>query len=166
MKAGHGNEVLISANHPSADLSSMTSSFNELPQMGGMAAPPSWNIDDELPNNNTHWRDYHVEMSHNLPKARATKLQPAIRNVLDSSVTPLVKRATSQDLQRARTIVQNALAESSKLNALRLAQPLRNMYGVKPGVSSSSQVGNSTTNKDVTPTAPKSQHKLLRLQPS
>lgn len=69
-------------------------------------------------------------------KARSKPIlirEPKPRSVLEYSVTPLLKRATTQDLAAARAIVKNALAQASKLNKARLASPLRNKFKLKPG---------------------------------
>lgn len=62
-----------------------------------------------------------------------SKRQTAPRNASTSSVAPLVKAASPSALQKARAIVEKALAESAKLNAARLAKPMRNNYSLKPG---------------------------------
>jgi hypothetical protein len=59
--------------------------------------------------------------------------QSAWANGSDPSVTPLLSNSTATDLQKARLIVDQAIAESSKLNKARLANPLRNNYELKPG---------------------------------
>ena len=48
-------------------------------------------------------------------------------------VAPLLKRATPEALERARTIVKNAIAESAKRNAARYKNPGRNQYRLRPG---------------------------------
>ncbi|KAL8363406.1 hypothetical protein RB601_009262 [Gaeumannomyces tritici] len=47
--------------------------------------------------------------------------------------TPLLRNATSADLERARKLVEEALQRSAELNAARLASPARNSYKLKPG---------------------------------
>lgn len=47
--------------------------------------------------------------------------------------SPLATNATASDIAEAREIVEKALDESAKRNALRLANPLRNNYNLKPG---------------------------------
>ena len=54
-------------------------------------------------------------------------------NGTDATTTPLIKNATLSDLERARQVVEEALAESAKRNAARLANPARNQYGLAPG---------------------------------
>ncbi|KAI4674684.1 uncharacterized protein J4E84_010554 [Alternaria hordeiaustralica] len=55
------------------------------------------------------------------------------RTMSGSDVTPLLTNASLSDLAKARIIVENAIAESSKLNQARLLSPMRNNYGLKPG---------------------------------
>ena len=55
------------------------------------------------------------------------------RAISEDTRTPLYKRAAPADIQAARDIVRRAKSESSKLNKARLANPLRNKYGLKPG---------------------------------
>ncbi|OIW23390.1 pectin lyase-like protein [Coniochaeta ligniaria NRRL 30616] len=80
-------------------------------------------------------------------RAPASALLPTRRqqsvwgNASEPAATPLLSNATATDLQRARGIVQKAIAESSKLNKARLGNPLRNNYGLKPGTD----VGQSRT---------------------
>lgn len=64
-------------------------------------------------------------------------------NMSDPIITPLIKNATSEDLEKALKIVEDAISQSSLLNEARLANPLRNKYSLKPntviGSSSSSE---------------------------
>jgi hypothetical protein len=93
----------------------------------------------------------------NVRSVRSRDQRPQVsRNIPEHIVTPLLKRATAQDLQAARTIVKNALAESSKLNKARVASPLRNNYGLKPGTEVGAgrvpgAAGSAATNQDVPP---------------
>lgn len=82
------------------------------------------------------------------------KRTPVARKISDDRITPLWKRASSQDLDNARLVVQDALNQSSKLNQERMAKPLRNIYGLRPGTivgQSTAQSPNITVNSDVTP---------------
>ncbi|KAL0932540.1 LysM domain-containing protein [Colletotrichum truncatum] len=56
---------------------------------------------------------------------------------------PLLKVASSGDLERARDIVATAIAASAKLNKARLTSPLRNQYKLKPGAV----IGKTTVDK-------------------
>jgi hypothetical protein len=51
----------------------------------------------------------------------------------DVTSTPLLRNATSSDLSRAQQIVEEAIANSTRLNAARYANPARNQYKLKPG---------------------------------
>jgi hypothetical protein len=68
-----------------------------------------------------------------LPRSLPENIAPQPRSIPEHNVTPLLKRTTAKDLQAARDIVKKALADSSKLNKARVAHPLRNKYGLKPG---------------------------------
>lgn len=78
------------------------------------------------------------------------------RKISDDRITPLLKRASPLDLESARLVVQSALNQSSKLNQARLAKPLRNIYGLRPGTTVGQGTApstniNITTNSDVSP---------------
>lgn len=51
------------------------------------------------------------------------------------SITPLAMNATSSSVEKARIIVEDAIKESTRLNAIRLAALLRNNYALKPGTA-------------------------------
>ena len=55
------------------------------------------------------------------------------RHIPQSDVAPLAKRVAAADLSRAQNIVSTAVADSARRNGLRLARPLRNIYGLQPG---------------------------------
>ena len=74
-----------------------------------------------------------LSLNMTLPRSLPEDIDPEPRSILEHNVTPLLKRATAQDLQVARDILKKALAESSKLNKARVAEPLRNNYGLRPG---------------------------------
>jgi hypothetical protein len=79
---------------------------------------------------------------------------PVERRISNDRITPLLKRASPADLKSARLVVQTALDQSSKLNKARLAKPLRNIYGLRPGTivgQSTIPSRNITTNRDVSP---------------
>lgn len=87
-------------------------------------------------------------------EVKQNKRASVVRRILDDRITPLWKRASPQDLDNARLVVQSALAQSSKLNQARLAKPLRNVYGLRPGTmvgQSTAPSPNITFNSDVTP---------------
>ncbi|KAK3903195.1 hypothetical protein C8A05DRAFT_33061, partial [Staphylotrichum tortipilum] len=48
-------------------------------------------------------------------------------------VTPLLNTASETDIEKARSIVKQAIAESAKRNKARFENPMRNMYRLKPG---------------------------------
>ncbi|KAL7624109.1 hypothetical protein AAE478_005666 [Parahypoxylon ruwenzoriense] len=65
------------------------------------------------------------------PKYR--RVIPAQNGYTDSTVAPLVKNATLSDIEAARKIVEDAIAESGDRNRARLAHMARNQYRLKPG---------------------------------
>jgi hypothetical protein len=56
-----------------------------------------------------------------------------VTNSTDPTSTPLVRNATESDLERARRIVEDALAEAARRNEDRQNNPARNVYGLRPG---------------------------------
>lgn len=58
-----------------------------------------------------------------------------LRDISDPAITPLFKKATPQDLERARSIVEDAIAESSKMNTARLANPMHSQRTPGPGTA-------------------------------
>jgi hypothetical protein len=66
------------------------------------------------------------------PAAKSKRLL-AVPNDTDPTIMPLAKSATLDDLERARKIVDDAVAESAKRNQARHANPARNVYRLKPG---------------------------------
>jgi hypothetical protein len=87
-------------------------------------------------------------------KVEQNKQTLVARRISDDRITPLLKRASPLDLESARLVVQSALDQSSKLNKARLAKPLRNIYGLRPGTivgQSTTPSTNITTNSDVSP---------------
>lgn len=76
--------------------------------------------------------------------------------ITNDRITPLIKRASPLDLESARLVVESALNQSSKLNQARLAKPLRNIYGLRPGTTVGQSTApstniNITINNDVSP---------------
>jgi hypothetical protein len=176
IKSGHGTEYLVPANDSWVNWSDLTGSTMHMLGMNGTDQKFRWDDYDEEEEEDEDWsedededededevQEIREEPKLNLKEEPVTwtKHQPAlgklnlnVRTISDSNITPLLKRATSQQLQDARTVVEQALAESSKLNQARLAKPLRNTYGLRPGtVVGGSIVPNATTNpnQDVTP---------------
>lgn len=150
IRSGQGNELLVPASEsfvPWSDLGGMAM------QMSGMQTGVKlrWDANDEMGGDE---EDYEQIVEHQLNtiheisnKKQVIKRQLAYRSTSDPTMTPLLKRASLNDIQTARGIVQDAITKSSKLNEVRLANPMRNTYGLKPktGVGSSSvQGGNST----------------------
>ncbi|KAK1979523.1 pectate lyase superfamily protein-domain-containing protein [Colletotrichum cereale] len=120
MRAGHSRLVEY-----------IPAEFNESfvttePALGGMTTPgmraassADLNINGTTPEQPKHKALAAATKRQNLPSGNATK--------------PLLKEASSRDLERARGIVATAITASAKLNKARLASPLRNQYRLKPG---------------------------------
>jgi len=176
IKSGHGTEFLVPANVSWVNWSGLMGSTMHMPEMNGTDQQFRFDFDDydeeeEEEEEEEEDKDDQSEDEEAVKEARHepelketvtwTKRQPVlgkakVRSISDSNITPLLKRATSQQLQDARTVVEQALVESSKLNQARLAKPLRNTYGLKPGTVVGGSIvpaGNATThpNQDVTP---------------
>jgi len=62
-------------------------------------------------------------------------------DLLHPAVALLAKRATAEELEQARQIVANAIAEAGRLHEARYQRPARNSYRLKPGTV----IGNGTT---------------------
>ncbi|KAF6824052.1 LysM domain-containing protein [Colletotrichum plurivorum] len=122
VKAGRAREVAISSNDSS--LASTDASGMGM-GMGDLFEHVRWagDVYDEDSDEDA------VEPAH---QEKATSAgQPVLRSVSHSTITHLLKRAEAQDIAQARRVVKDAIAKSSKLNAARLAKPLRNSYGKK-----------------------------------
>ncbi|KAI1452083.1 glycoside hydrolase family 55 protein [Annulohypoxylon moriforme] len=144
VSVGHVSETIVHANDsfvPWDDLGGMA-----MQGMPGMDMKFRWDLDEDVLEEDDDW----VEPQ----KKSVTKRQPVLnfRSISDPTITPLLKRASAQDLENARSIVEDAITKSSKLNAARLANPLRNSYGLKPGtvigasgVTAQGLVGNTTS---------------------
>jgi hypothetical protein len=111
--------------------------------------PYRWDLEDRKAE-----EEARLSLNTTLPRSLPENVNPEPRSILERNVTPLIKRATAQDLQAARNIVKKALAKSSKLNKARVATPLRNKFGLRPGtkVDGGSTTGDSrlvSINQDV-----------------
>lgn len=142
IKAGYGEEIGIPAHEWIEDRGNQTDGLFD------------WDYDeenefeDELEAANTD------DFKHRDTPMDSTQHPPILRSIHERKFTPLLKRATIQTLQDAQAIVESATAESSELNLARLARPLRNTYGLKPGTivgGNSVSADNVTTNQNVGP---------------
>ncbi|KAE9372961.1 glycoside hydrolase family 55 protein [Stipitochalara longipes BDJ] len=134
VQAGLGTRHVVHANLSYISMSDLTGRTMPMPPMD---RPYRWDREDimsaadaGLGHMNTTVRS---ETANWKAKPIRTPVSLPSRGIPEQVVTPLLKRATAQDLQAARTIVKNAIAESSKLNEARVAAPLRNQYSLKPG---------------------------------
>lgn len=175
IKSGHGTEFLVPANDSWVNWSDLTGSTMHMPEMNGTGQQFRFDFDD--------YDDYDEEEEEEVKEARHepelketvtwTKRRPVlgkakVRSISDANITLLLKRATSQQLQDARTVVEQALVESSKLNQAHLTKPLRNTYGLKPGTvvgeASSQKEMPQRTRTKMSHLSCKSPTKSLRLQ--
>lgn len=133
IKLGHGTEDIIFADE---------------------SAYGSWADEDDDGDESADWglqQDFEINNG-SYAETAVPKTPHEIRSIPEHKTTPLLKRATSQDLADAREIVANATAEAGRLNKLRLAKPLRNTYGLKPGTTvegSAISAANVTANQGV-----------------
>lgn len=89
-----------------------------------------WDLEDRMAEKGAR-----LNTNMTLPRSLPEDIDPEPRGILEHNVTPLLKRATAQDLQAARNIVKKALAESSKLNKACVSERLRNKYGLRLNVN-------------------------------
>ena len=159
IRAGEGRESVVHANASYVSWSDMTGQTMHMPRMERYGR---WDLEDAMENamkDNAKLGHPNGTVRAEADKAGSVQTRdPGPRSISEHNVTPLLKRATAQDLQAARTIVNNALAESSKLNEARVAAPLRNSYGLKPGTvvgvpgaGGDDDDGSASINQDVPP---------------
>lgn len=143
---GHVRSGLISEQvvvaYPN-DTSSMAMGHMTGGPLGGMPLQFRWDeSEDEFEGEYPEDEDEDVEHvqlrkdEETPPPLDPIKRQPlplVLRNTSDPTITPLLKSASLQDVDVARSIVEEAIAKSSELNAARLASPVRNQYGLRPG---------------------------------
>jgi hypothetical protein len=159
--AGEGTQSIVHTNSTYASMSDVTGQTMHMPRM---VRPYRWDREDreDLEDAEEDARLGYLNMTirseaDNVRSVRSRDQGPQVpRSIPEHIVTPLLKRATAQDLQAARTIVKNALAESSKLNKARVASPLRNNYGLKPGTEVGAgrvpgAAGSAATNQEDVP---------------
>lgn len=134
VQQGLAREHLVHANHTDA-----VSHDDELPSAShhhdavspvGLGARWDQNINNvQIVGNTT------TAVAHEPEHRRVASLFPFWRrnSTIDESVPPRLQNVSSTELERARAIVREAIAESGRLNKARLANPLRNNYELKPG---------------------------------
>ncbi|KAK1911450.1 hypothetical protein P3342_012751 [Pyrenophora teres f. teres] len=124
LKLGHATEHLVHANE------SDSSELGSMADMTGTAAPMSWLGMDR------RWLDDEDDEDEDFQSTNANKRQSTPQNSTESFLVPaapLLKNASMTDIEKARKLVEQAITESSKRNAARLLNPLRNQYRLKPG---------------------------------
>jgi hypothetical protein len=148
IKAGHGTEDVIRAHEYAADMGNQTDVDFDWDYD---VEENDYEGDDEI----TEFEDLQHRSTQKMPTDQPLPQPlPNLRSIYERNFTPLLKRATPQDIQDAQAIVESAMVESGKLNMARLAKPLRNTYGLKPGTvvgGSTVTVASSMTNQDVIP---------------
>lgn len=154
IKAGYGTEYIVPANDSVVNWSDLTGQTMHMP---GMNERFRWDVDDDSEDEDLDAGDgdeSDVNEVRFTEGSASTKPHLEPRSIPEDTITPLLKRANSEDLQNARAIVKNAISQSSKLNKARLAMPARNTYGLNPGTVLASgrvRTGNDTTNQDIPP---------------
>ena len=124
LKLGHATEHIIHANE------SESSDFGSMADLTGTVAPMSWMGMEK------RWLDDDDDEDEDFQSINAKKRQSTSQNSTESfpvPAAPLLKNASMTDIEKARKVVEQAIAESSKRNAARLLNPLRNQYRLKPG---------------------------------
>ncbi|KAK1991996.1 pectin lyase-like protein [Colletotrichum falcatum] len=143
VEAGRATQITLFANDSTLAWSDMDDTGMVMPSFSGESR---WNADEDDDGNEL--TGFSAQQTRYEPEKKSGANQPTTtRRASNSRITPILKRAGSQDIVRARRIVQDAIAESSKLNAARLAKPRRNTYGWKSqGTATAGRfsVGNST----------------------
>ncbi|KAK0103224.1 hypothetical protein ONS95_005259 [Cadophora gregata] len=109
-----------------------------MPQVSGMNNMP-W-MDFATAGEDADWNadDYHAlpDVVPDVPRADPNKLKRALGNSSlpsNTTSTPRFSNATSSDLDKARKLVEEAIAKATRLNAARYANPARNQYKLMPG---------------------------------
>ncbi|ORY10357.1 hypothetical protein BCR34DRAFT_588693 [Clohesyomyces aquaticus] len=143
IKQDCANQFLVPANDSEA--------YYSTADMKGSTVPMSWmgmnrwtdgDLDTEDDTENVHTpyagnagnagnRTIHYESPFH--KATPIKRQAVPNLRFDPPIAPLLKNSSVADIEKARSIVRKAIAESSKENQARLLNPLRNNYKLKPG---------------------------------
>lgn len=100
----------------------------------------------KFPSNNVHYVLHTLLPTDSIESKAMAKRENEARR-MEYTITPLLKRATTQDVQAARAIVKKALAQSSRLNHARVAAPLHNRYRLMPGTVAGGKVSTSDSNK-------------------
>lgn len=142
VEAGRATQITVSANDSTLAWTDMEGTGMGMP---GLFGESLWNDDED--EDDDELASFSVHQTRHEPEKKSGTSQPATSRASNSTITLLLKRAESQDIVRARRIVQDAIAESSKLNAARLAKPRRNTYGRKSRATVTAErfaVGNST----------------------
>lgn len=98
----------------------------------GMGLQPRWET-DSLQNFEPEEEDDDMEDGERDDDATEAKAAPGSHVADPLSMAPLARRATPSALERARAVVQQAIAESARRNEARYQNPLRNQHRLRPG---------------------------------
>ncbi|KAH9845616.1 glycoside hydrolase family 55 protein [Teratosphaeria destructans] len=115
---GYGSAHIILANGSAATSSARSGSA--MPHMGSM---DDICLDERTCDGDEIARKPEAVAKRHLPR-------PGLRSVPQASSRPLLEQATTEDLREAYNIIDDAVAEASRRNAARLAQPLPNRHQV------------------------------------
>ncbi|KAF2271266.1 pectin lyase-like protein [Westerdykella ornata] len=140
IEAGLGHETVVPAN----DTATWTglAGFTTMPELG-LNSSLRWQ-DDDLERREEHRQSRGHGHGHGHGHALGERFS---KKASHPSITPLLKRATDQDISSARKIVKDAILKSSRLNKARLAQSRRNHRGPNAGSKANRiATGNSTSN--------------------
>lgn len=138
LEAGHGTEYVVPANDSYAYWGAVSEAIPA--ELQTLDRRFRWDMEDDEAVDLSK-RVYATKRSRAPPayKKRSPKTKrpapPAAtpRSVSNAVVRPLLKRAGAGDVANAQAVVDKAKAESARINGARLARPLRNAYGLRPG---------------------------------
>ncbi|KAF6837096.1 exo-beta-D-glucanase [Colletotrichum musicola] len=144
MRAGKAGRV----HHISAD-------FNESSAAAwpGFAGTAGMNIINNGSSPTSHRPEATRQQENRASPAAIIKRQ---NSTMAGDAKPLLKVAASGDLQKARSIVEAAIAASAKLNKARMESPLRNQYKLQPGtvIGGTTAKGRRRSRRDDSPPPP------------
>ncbi|KAI0814551.1 glycoside hydrolase family 55 protein [Xylaria sp. FL0064] len=133
---GHGTEIIVPANDSVVSSHPAMTGLNmpDIPFGDGLSFDEhqntAYNQTELIENARDHVNDSQLGSEEKLVATRQAELESRFKS---AHITPLLKKASAQDVAHAETIVDTAINKSSQLNKAHLASPLRNKYGLKPG---------------------------------
>lgn len=156
VRTGQASESVVAANDSFVyvSMSDLTGTAYPMTHMGSTGLKSRWDLDESASEDSAGPNSTLGNMQAPRPKpepAPLSKHVPGPRSAPKPRITPRLKAASAADLERARSIVEQAIAESSKLNKARLENPLRNQYRLKPGTV----VGQEAVHRRSSPVRPR-----------